>query len=381
MARAERIDLIRKIEDARGSRVLTYICSDRRGAAAQIGDDAVWPMFRQLRRMGKTDKLDLFLYSRGGAVEVPWKITCMLREFCETLSVLIPYRAHSAATMIALGCDKILMGSKAELGAIDPALSRIHQEGDTPIEEQIRVEDVMSFVAFLKEKAGLGDQNALATNVSILSEKLTPQLLGSIYRTHSHIRMVARRLLRKHREAMSDQQINLIIESLAEKTYLHGHAISRDEAKEMGLPVEDAPPEVEDFMWALLEDYAQELRMNQPVDPDAILGKDQDQAEVPVTLAMIESREESAGFSGALAFHRQRQAPPQVNLNINFGVQLPPGIDPKQVPQEVINQILRQVQNDLPRLVQEQLRGQSPPLRIIGRLQGAYWRAPVPADS
>jgi len=338
-------------------------------------------MYNQLRRIGKVERLDLFLYSRGGAVEVPWKMVCMLREFCGALAALIPYRAHSAATMIALGCDRILLGSKAELGAIDPALSRIHQEGDTPIEEQIRVEDVMSYVAFLKEKAGLGDQNALAANVSILAEKLTPQLLGNIYRTHSHIRMVARRLLTKHREAMSDQQINLIIESLAEKMYLHGHAISRGEASEMGLPVDDAPSEVEDLMWALLEDFAQELGMNHPIDPDAILGKDKDEAEVPVTLAMIESTQESVAFSGTLVFRRQRQAPPQVNLNINFGVQLPPGIDPAQVPQEVINQIMRQVQGDLPRLVQEQLRTQSPPLRIVGRLQDAFWQAPRVKDS
>jgi len=372
MSWQQRTELMQRIEASRGSRLITYVCSDRSGAGAQIADDAVRPMYDHARQIGKTDNLDLFLYSRGGAVEVPWKIICMLREFCETLTVLIPYRAHSAATLIALGCDHIVMGRKAELGPIDPALSRITQE--TAVEEEIRVEDVMSFVGFLKEKAGLGDQAALASNVSILAEKLTPQVLGSIYRTHSHIRMVARKLLARRNQRLDDQQINLIIESLAEKTYLHGHAIGRKEAKELGLSIIEPSEELEDWLWKLLEDYEKELSMLTPLDPDSTLGRDRDEAEEAVTLALIESRELSSSFRGTLLVQRIRQAPGQVNLNLNFGVSLPPGIDPAQVPQEMINQILRQVQDDLPRLVQEQLRIQSPALRIVGRLQKAYWQ-------
>lgn len=173
---------------------------------------------------------------------------------------------------------------------------------------------------------------------------------------------------------MDDQQIGLIIESLAEKTYLHGHGIGRREAKELGLPVVDPPQEVEEAMWALLELYEDALSMRSPIDPDATLGRNRDEVDEPVTLAMIETRGLSSNFSGTLAFQRLRQAPAQVNINFNFGVSLPPGIDPAVVPQEIIDQLVRQVQNDLPRLVQEQLRNQSPPTRIVGRLEGAQWR-------
>jgi len=380
MSIAKRSKLIQQIESARKSRVLTYVCSDRQGAPAQIGEDAVRPMYDHVLKIGETAKIDLFLYSRGGAVEVPWKIISMLREYCEELGVLIPYRAHSAATMIALGCDEIVMGCKGELGPIDPALSRITQDGGTAMEEQIRVEDVMSFVGFLKDKAGLGDQTALANNISILAEKLTPQLLGSIYRTHSHIRMVARKLLTSRKERIDDQKIALIIESLAEKTYLHGHGIARKEAKELGLPIVQPTAEIEAAMWALLEQYELALNMTAPIDPDSILGKTQDETEEPVSLAMIESRELSSSFGGLLAFQRLRQVPPQVTINFNFGVTLPPGIDPATVPQEIINQLVRQAQNDLPRLVQEQIRNQSPALRIVGKLQNARWQRTIETE-
>jgi hypothetical protein len=32
----------------------------------------------------------------------------MIREFCDEFNVLIPYKAHSAATLLSLGADTII---------------------------------------------------------------------------------------------------------------------------------------------------------------------------------------------------------------------------------------------------------------------------------
>ena len=373
MARSERVELIRHIEQLEGARLISYICSDRQGASGQIAEDAVRPMYDHVRRIGKVDKLDLFLYSRGGAAEVPWKIICMLREYCNDLGVLIPYRAQSAATLIALGCDRIVMGSKAELGPIDPALNRITQEGGTAVQEEVRVEDVMSYIAFIKDKAGLGDQAAIADNVRILAEKLTPQLLGSIYRTQLHIRLVARKLLTCHAERMDDQKVSLIIDSLAEKMYLHGHGVGRGEAEELGLPVVRPNPELENVMWQFLEHYESTMDIRNPVDGDAILG-DADEGEVPLALAMIESSESNWAFRGKLRLRHIRQTPQPLNVNLNLGVSLPPGINPSAIPQEIINQLLRQMQTSVQGIVIEQVRKQSPILKTEGRFVGGCWQ-------
>ena len=45
MSKEDRRALIKKIEEARDSRVLTYITGDRAPATAQIGDDAIRPMY------------------------------------------------------------------------------------------------------------------------------------------------------------------------------------------------------------------------------------------------------------------------------------------------------------------------------------------------
>ena len=380
MATAQRLELIRRIQKLRGSRVIAYVCSDRQGAAAQIGDDAVRPMYDHVRRIGKTESIDLYLYSRGGAVEVPWRMVSMLREYCDELNVLIPYRAHSAATLIALGCDGVVMGRKAELGPIDPAVNRITHETGTPVQEQIRVEDVMSYIGFLKEKAGLGDQQAIAENVRVLSEKLSPWVLGSIYRTHSHIRMVSRKLLTCHKARLDGQKASLIIESLAEKTYLHGHGIGRREAKDLGLPVTEPEPELEEAMWELLEQYEATMEMRHPIDTDAIMGEDADEWKNPIIISVIESEDLTSVFGGSLVLRRIRQPPGQLNINLNLGLSLPPGLDLSLIPQAIIDQLLQQFKREVPLLVREQLRNQSAVVRVEGGVRNGRWRTATPDE-
>ncbi len=102
--------------------MLTYVTGDRRGVTGQIGRDAVRPMYDHVRALGfeGVPRIDLFLYSQGGVVDVPWRMVTMLREYCQELNVLVPYKAHSAATPIALGANQIVMGKKRELGPIYP---------------------------------------------------------------------------------------------------------------------------------------------------------------------------------------------------------------------------------------------------------------------
>ena len=119
MSRKTRLELIHHIQEQRNSHVIVYFTGDRQLAQAIIGEDAVRPLYEHLLSLADTSskkrKIDLFLYSRGGNVSVPWRIVTMIREFCDEFCVLIPYKAYSATTMIALGADQIVMGKKAEL--------------------------------------------------------------------------------------------------------------------------------------------------------------------------------------------------------------------------------------------------------------------------
>ena len=104
--------LLKKIEELRSSRVVTYI------SQAPLDDAILIPLYQELRRIGRVDRLDLVLHSFGGNIDTPYKVVKMVRDFCDHFSVLVPVAAKSAASMIALGADEIIMGPFAELGPI-----------------------------------------------------------------------------------------------------------------------------------------------------------------------------------------------------------------------------------------------------------------------
>ena len=116
------INYFKKIEEKRNSRVITYITSDRPGPLnARIAGDIIPIIGQQLRKIGKVENIDLFIFSQGGDTMVPWRLVSMIREYCDKFSVLIPYKAHSSATMISLGADEIVMTDLSEISPIDPS--------------------------------------------------------------------------------------------------------------------------------------------------------------------------------------------------------------------------------------------------------------------
>lgn len=371
---SKRNSLIREIQEMRNSVLLTYITGDRGGAPAQIGGDAVRPMYDHLRILGpdKLPRIDLFIYSNGGAVDVPWRMVTMLREYCEEFNVLVPFRSLSAATLIALGADHIIMGKKGELGPIDPQL---FPAPGSSFQGPMSVEDIMAFIEFLRTRAGLGDQTALSNVMSILVEQLKPWTVGSIYRTHSHIRLIARKLLSSHMSPPDERSSDSIIETLAEKMYFHGHAIGRKEAKEIGLPIEFPDYELEEKMWMLFESYEELMKLRCPIDPEDLLGND-DLKEEPVMLACIESANRSDIYKSCLRVKKVRGNIPQLNMNLNLNLQLPPHIKVEEIPnesKELFNKWMQDIQKIIPLAVQEEIKKQAPIQSIEGRLVSGYW--------
>ena len=64
--------------------------------------------------------LDLILHSPGGSAEAAESIVEYLRQRFNHIRVFIPLAAMSAATMVALSGDEIVMGQHSQLGPIDP---------------------------------------------------------------------------------------------------------------------------------------------------------------------------------------------------------------------------------------------------------------------
>lgn len=376
MSKIERQELIREIERIRGTRVLVYVTGDRSPVAANIGDDAVRPIIQHLRAMGAVDALDVFIYSRGGAIDVPWRLNSAFRHTAGSWDALVPFRANSAATLLCLGANAIVLGPQGELGPIDPIMSFSGQGPSGPIQHDVSVEDIMAFPKFAADRFGLKDEASNSAALNKLVDRLDAVMLGSAYRTHSHIRYLAEQMLRSRGDGMTDETIAAIVKTLAEDVFAHGHAVGMQEAKRIGLPVESPSAELDAAMWTLLEAYEVDLKLLQPIDTfAAVQGQELSQEEV--TTGAIDSTGLSHEFRGALRVSAQRQMPQTLTVNLNMPVQLPPGFDPTQLPTE-LSQMLQQLQNSLLNVAQdsvrEALQAQAALTGLDVRLVDAAWR-------
>lgn len=329
----KRKEIIEKIEKERNSKVITYITSDRQGpVSARVAMDIIPIISQQLRRIGKVENIDLFLYSTGGDTLVPWRLVSMIREYCKKFSVIIPYKAHSAATMISLGADEIVMSDLSELSPIDPSTTNAFNPQDPKNPQSklpISVEDVVAFMDLAGSKFGIKDKEHL-TRIFNKFIEATPQIhplaLGNVNRTHNLIRRLAERLLKSHNTPMNEEEMKKVVEYFTEKLYSHQYYIGRKEAKEdLGLKnVVNASDLLSELMSDLYEEYKKEMNFGMVWNPEIEIGSNEE-AKKEYDIAFVESLANSSFFNLVLEFKKGQ---------INLTQQTPQG--PINVPQQQV---------------------------------------------
>ena len=127
MAIANRVQLYKELEELRGNRpLIVYVTSGRSGPSGQMGRmdaDAIPELCDQLEKLPEhVEGIDVLVVSDGGDPMVAWRAITLLRERTDHLAILIPQGAYSAATLLALGADEILMHPNSNLGPVDPQI-------------------------------------------------------------------------------------------------------------------------------------------------------------------------------------------------------------------------------------------------------------------
>lgn len=319
--REERKRLIKQLEDKRGSKIISYITADRKNLGTQMGSDTIPLFFEHLQLCKKVKKIDLFLYTRGGHTLTPNRIVHLMREFCEQLSVLIPFRAHSSGTILALGADEIVMGPMGELGPVDPSVTNVFnplidekdpKKGYTPVS----VEDVSAYMTLIKEKAS-SDPSVLSAGLKALTDRIHPLSLGNVHRQYLLIRSLSKRLLELHMKGEEEKdRIEKIVDILSEKLYFHGYEISRHEAKEIiGLNVLYPAEETEKLMWELYMEYKNALLPGEEFDFDHLLGN-RESGDLLLDGAIIESQNLMHLYSFSANVKRKKPGVGEFDVNV-----------------------------------------------------------------
>ena len=313
-------DIIQQLEKEQNSRLITYITGDRQPFATRIAGDVVPLLSRHLEKIGKVKKISLFLYTSGGDMLAPIRIVKLTRNHCDTFEVLVPYKAHSAGTLVALGADRIVMGKLGELTPVDPTTGHPFNPQNPANPQQpleVSVEDLNSYFLFAKEKAGV-QADQMADVYKMLVEKLHPLSIGNAYRAYRMAKLLTERLLSLHMDkTRKSQEIKKIINEITGDITIHAYPIDRDEAKELGLKIDTPKASVEQLIWQLYEEYAKPMKLGQPFHPAELLaGKEM--AEIRHAGAYIESAECSHQFIFIGKVQKTiRNNQPVVDMNID----------------------------------------------------------------
>lgn len=271
MSRTNRCELIRQLSEHRNSTIICYVTGDRENISTRIAPDVVRFFHRHLELMGFQPKIDLFLYTRGGDILTPWRLINLIREYTSNLSVLVPFRAYSAGTLICLGANEIVMTKMAELGPIDPTVINVFNPPDRNnpgLRLPVSVEDVNSYFALAKNKCELANTQDMLQVFKMLADKVHPLALGNVHRNHALIRSISKKLLTLHTPKDQEAWVNNVVDHLTEKLHAHNHMISRGEAElDLGLNIIKPDARLEDLMWSLYENYEEDLQLLHPFLP------------------------------------------------------------------------------------------------------------------
>lgn len=270
---SKRAKLYKEIEDLRGNPLIVYKTSNRKNAHGVMGGDCVDEFISQAECLPKNSKeIDLLVDSRGGDGLVAWRIISLLRSKVDKINILIPDTALSAATILALGGDSIVMGKYACLGPIDPQIEVKKEDGTKDV---FAYEDVLSLFELTKTNVGLTEQEHQRVVFEKLTEAVNPVALGFAKRASSLAIFIGEKLLLTHMDKKTEQaEAKEIAVKLNKNYFNHGHTLYRDEAKAIGLQVQNADEKIEHLMLEIRNSFREELVENKPFLPLAEFFKD-----------------------------------------------------------------------------------------------------------
>jgi hypothetical protein len=231
-----------------GQPVITYWNS----ASGCIHANDVVALYGVLRRLGPQPRAALFIKSDGGSGEASLRMVNLLRDFIADLTVLVPLECSSAATMLALGANRILMGPLAQLSAVDTSLthdlSPIDRDND-----RVRVshDELQRVVRLWQSQSGGGTANPYEP----LFQHVHPLVIGAVDRASALSTRICADILSFH--LTDESRVQEISNTLNSAYPSHSYPITLREAHRIGLPASRLPDDANAILLELNELYSE----------------------------------------------------------------------------------------------------------------------------
>lgn len=225
MLSAKRLAVMKRLENQRGSRVITLI--HRQETMKILG----FPLMRfidindseqilRVIRMTPDDMpIDLVLHTPGGLVLSTEQIAMALKRHKAKVTIFVPHYAMSGGTLLCMAADEVCMDEHAVLGPVDPQL------GEYPAASILRT-------VSRKEPKDIEDKTLILADVA---EKAVAQMKAFV-----------KKILLEHLDAEAAERLSTI---MTEGRWTHDYPITFEEAQSLGLKVTmGLPDEIYELM-------------------------------------------------------------------------------------------------------------------------------------
>jgi hypothetical protein len=236
--------VLKRIHGKVDGTLLTYWTS----TSGSVCDNDVMAMHELLQGLGPQPRLTLLVKSDGGSGMAALRMVHLLRRFTPRLTLLAPLNCASAATMLALGADRIGMGPLSYLTAVDTSL----EHDLSPLDHTnnlvaVSNDEVERVIRLWKESAGRARENV--NPYQELYKYIQPLVIGALDRASSLSLMLCREILGYH---MRDKaKAERISRQLNSSYPAHQYPITSREARHLGLNVFDLDSELDSLLQEL----------------------------------------------------------------------------------------------------------------------------------
>ena len=213
-----RMQAIRAIEKANGSRVITMIHRQEKrslfgfNVSRHIDLEDAQTIIAAIKETPPERPIDIVLHTPGGLVLAAMQIARAVEAHPAKVTVYVPVYAMSGGTLIALAADEVVLGEFSMLGPIDPQIAGLPAASIVRARDSKPIEHVFDLTLVLADVS----EKALAQVKRGAVELLTPRL----------------------DQATAEK----LAEKLAGGHWTHDYALTAQEATELGLPVKVGMP-------------------------------------------------------------------------------------------------------------------------------------------
>ena len=188
----------------------------------------------------KEKSIDILVHSPGGQPDAVERIVNILRNNFEEVHFIIPHSAYSAATMLALSGNSIIIHPSATLGPIDPQLdgipARSIKRGFEKVRDILKKEGPEALPAYIPliEKYSLD-----LLEICEDSEKLSKELVSTWLCEYMFEGKKNTNEIKKTVDYFSDY----------DKHLLHSRPLLFKKIKDLGLKISIAENDLQDLIW------------------------------------------------------------------------------------------------------------------------------------